>query len=279
MHAYGRHWACQLVYNPKFHEGMGLADHEGVKHFWSRIRKLIPLTRGQWVCVLPLHLPFDLNMSQNSQRIWMIDQYAAFVSAKGRAGLGNWIHRQQHKNVTPNYRAAMATLQDCQIPVRELRVQWEAQRLAQTSIHACKLLVHHILLCVSQLLCIDAPACLRRELDKVLLLQNQINAVEKAIDNTKKTLKGSKASPHSHAALRALELTHARLSNEAEELYVSLNIQETFPELRGLPLEFTQTLLLMWDLKINIRERAVGSFFKWESLDHAVSGRREALGL
>jgi hypothetical protein len=111
------------------------------------------------------------------------------------------------------------------------------------------------------------------------LLQNQIDTVEKAIDDTKKTLQGSKASPHSHAVLHGLELTYARLGNEAEELYASLNIQETFPELRGLPLEFTQTLLVMRDLKINIRKRAIGSFFEWESLDRAVSGRREALGL
>lgn len=54
MHAYGHHWACQLVYSPRFRPGMGLADHEGVERFWSRIRKLIPLTRGQWVCMSPL---------------------------------------------------------------------------------------------------------------------------------------------------------------------------------------------------------------------------------
>jgi hypothetical protein len=143
MHAYGHHWACQLVYNPKFCEGMGLADHEGVERFWSRIRKLIPLTRGQWVRALPLRFLFDLKVSQNSRRIWMIDQYAAFVSAEGHASLGNWIHRQQRKNVTPKHRAAMATLRDCQVPVRELRVQWEAQKLAQTSIRTRKLLVYH----------------------------------------------------------------------------------------------------------------------------------------
>ncbi|KAJ7739076.1 hypothetical protein DFH07DRAFT_752302, partial [Mycena maculata] len=244
MHAYGHHWACQLVYSPRFREGMGLADHEGVERFWSRIRKLIPLTRGQW----------------NSRRIWMIDQYAAFVSAEGRAGLGSWIHRQQRKNVAPKHRAAMITLRECQVPTQELRAQWAAQKVAQTSIRA------------------HAPARLRRELDKVLLLQNQIDAVEKAIDDTKKALQGSKASPHSLTVLRGLERTHERLSKEAEDLYASLNIQEAFPELQGLPLEFAQTLLVMRDLKINIRKRAIGSFFEWESLDRAVSGRREALG-
>ncbi|KAJ7648820.1 hypothetical protein B0H17DRAFT_863390, partial [Mycena rosella] len=53
-------------------------------------------------------------------------------------------------------------------------------------------------------------------------------------------------------------------------LYASLNIQDSFPELQGLPLEFVQTLLLMRDLKINIRKRAVGSFYEWENLDRAV---------
>ncbi|KAJ7922225.1 hypothetical protein B0H13DRAFT_2411706 [Mycena leptocephala] len=227
MHAYGHHWACQLVYSPRFRLGIGLADHEGVERFWSRIRKLIPLTRGQW----------------NSRRLWMIDQYATFVNAEGRAGLGNWIHRQQRKNVTPRHRAAMRTLQECRVPVQDLH----------------------------------APARLRRELSKVLLLQNQIDAVEKAINETKKTLHGS-ISPRSLAVLHSLEKTHERLSSEAEELYASLNIQKDFPELLNLPLEFAQTLLLMRDLKINIRKRAIGSFFEWESLDRAVSGRREALG-
>ncbi|KAF7354322.1 hypothetical protein MVEN_01120600 [Mycena venus] len=241
MHAYGHHWACQLLYSPRFRTGMGIADHEAVERFWSRIRKLIPLTRAQW----------------NSRRIWMLDQYAGFMSDEGRTGLGNWIHRQQRKNLMPKYRAAMKTLQECRVPERELRTEWAAQKKAQTSM---------------------PPARLRRELDKVLSLQTQIDTVEKAIDDTKKTLQGSGASPRSLALLHSLEKTHERLSREAEDLYTSLNIQKTFPELQGLPLEFAQTLLVMRDLKINIRKRAIGSFFEWESLDRAVSGRREPLG-
>ncbi|KAJ7825175.1 hypothetical protein B0H13DRAFT_2375077 [Mycena leptocephala] len=185
MHAYGHHWACQLVYSPRFRAGIGLADHESVERFWSRIRKLIPLTRGQW----------------NSRRIWMIDQYATF---------------------------------ECRVPVQQLRAEWVAQKAAQTSIRA------------------HAPARLRRELDKVLLLQNQIDSIDKAINDTKKTL-------HSSASrIPWLFFT-------AEELYTSLNIQKDFPELRDLPLESTFA-------------NAIGSFFEWESLDRAVSGRREALG-
>ncbi|KAF7372519.1 hypothetical protein MVEN_00113800 [Mycena venus] len=235
MHAYGDHWACQLVYSPRFRPGMGLADHEGVKRFWLRIRNLIPLTRGQW-------------------HIWMIDQYAAFM-----------------------HRAAMKTLQECRVPERELHAEWAAQKEAQTSIHAHKSLLL-ILVRVPQQLCVDAPAHLRHELEKVLSLQTQIDTVEKTIDDTKKTLQGSGASVHLLALLRGLEQTHKRLGREAEELYASLKIQKTFPGLRDLPLEFAQTLHVMRDLKINIRKCAIGSFFEWESLDCAVSGRQGPLG-
>ncbi|KAK7062073.1 hypothetical protein R3P38DRAFT_2494733 [Favolaschia claudopus] len=244
MHAYGHQWACQLVYNPRFRTGMGLADHEGVERFWSRTRKLIPLTRTQW----------------SSRRIWMIDQYAAFVGEEGRASLGAWISRQHDKNIVVKHRSATKTFRECRVTERVVRAEWAAQKEAQTSIRA------------------HAPQRLRRELDKVLSLQTQIDAVEKAIEDTKKTLKGAGAPTSSLKILQGLELTHEKLSTEAEALYGSLNIHDTYPELRGLPLEFTQTLLLMRDLKINIRKRATGSFMEWETLDRAVSGRREPLG-
>jgi hypothetical protein len=43
-------------------------------------------------------------------------------------------------------------------------------------------------------------------------------------------------------------------------------------------LEFVRTLLMARDLKINIRKRAIGSFFEWEKLDRAVGGRDGTLG-
>ncbi|KAJ7653000.1 hypothetical protein B0H17DRAFT_850644, partial [Mycena rosella] len=61
-------------------------------------------------------------------------------------------------------------------------------------------------------------------------------------------------------------------------LYASLNIQNSFPELQALPLEFVRTLLIMRDLKINIRKQAIGSFYEWENLDRVVASRREAFG-
>ncbi|KAJ7696295.1 hypothetical protein B0H17DRAFT_1131077 [Mycena rosella] len=223
-------WVCQIVYSPRLCRGLCLTDAEGVERFWSRIRKLIGITRNQW----------------NSRRIWMINQYTAFVNEEGRDNLGSWIHRQEHKNLVKKCTVANKVLRDCGVPVAELRRNWEEQKAAQTSIRSY------------------APMRLKRELDKVLALQTQIDTVEQSIANVKQSITGPATSA---ALLRSLEKTHETLGSQAQQLYASLNIQDSFPEFQGLPLEFVQTLLLMQDLKINIWKRAVG-----------MGGRREALG-
>ena len=65
---------------------------------------------------------------------------------------------------------------------------------------------------------------------------------------------------------------------KVEELYSSLNVANAFPEIKGLPLEFVRTLLMARDLKINIRKRAIGTFFEWDKLDRAGGGRDQPLG-
>ena len=49
MHAYGHQWACQLVYNPRLREGLGLTEGEGTERIWSKFRKLIGVTRSSAV--------------------------------------------------------------------------------------------------------------------------------------------------------------------------------------------------------------------------------------
>jgi hypothetical protein len=53
MHAYGHQWACQVVYNPRFKDGVGLTDGEGVERFWSRMRILVGVERNSAVRSLP----------------------------------------------------------------------------------------------------------------------------------------------------------------------------------------------------------------------------------
>ena len=126
----------------------------------------------------------------------------------------------------------------------------------------------------------DAPARLKKELDTVLALQADLDAVDVAIQSTRLAL--SKANFQSTAAslniLTGLEKGQERLKEKVETLYMSLNVHESFPELDGIDLEFVRTLLMARDLKINIRKRAIGSFFEWDKLDQAVGGRDAAIG-
>lgn len=71
----------------------------------------------------------------------MIDQYAAFVNQDGRDSLGDWIQRQRDKNLTTKYQTAIKVIQECRVPVTELRRQWTEQKAAQTLIRARKSIV------------------------------------------------------------------------------------------------------------------------------------------
>jgi len=79
-------------------------------------------------------------------------------------------------------------------------------------------------------------------------------------------------------ALESLERGHDHLLNKVDILYTSLNIHDKFPELHSVSLEFVRILLLACDLKMNIRQRAIGSFFEWDKLDRAVGGKQKTLG-
>ncbi|KAJ7923347.1 hypothetical protein B0H13DRAFT_1602762, partial [Mycena leptocephala] len=243
MHSYRHRWLCQLLFGPRFALSAGITDHKDVERIWLRTRKMVPLTRNQW----------------NSRRIWMINQYGAFLNAEGQENLGAWIERQE-KKLRTKLRAALRTFHACGVTEEELRRHWEDQKEAQMSMHS------------------HAPARLRRELDKVLALQTQIDGVEKAIHDAKQEITGSDVPPNTVSLIRRLEATHDKLSQEAEDLYASLNISGSFPELADLPRAFAHTLLIVHDLKIVIRRRAIASFREWEEPDRAVAGRREPLG-
>jgi hypothetical protein len=112
----------------------------------------------------------------------------------------------------------------------------------------------------------------------VLTLQAEVDMVEKGIQTAKTTIVKSECSQESLLLIQGLERTHERLREKIEKLYASLNVHDAFPELRGINLEFVRTLLMARDLKMNIRKRAISSFFEWEKLDRAVGGHHEPLG-
>ncbi|CAK5276406.1 unnamed protein product [Mycena citricolor] len=261
MHSFGHEWDCQLEYSPRFRPGMGISDMEGVERFWSRMRKLIAVTRRQWVSSFFLFLSNVLMCHlQNTRRIWMLDEHTAFINEEGCDNLGDWLDRQQTQNLLPKYQDALNMIRECQIPESELRQQWFDQKRAQRTKPTKR------------------SARFRKELDKVIALQTEIEDVNTAIEEARKSIESAGGCRQSLAHLLELEESHMELSDRADALYASLNLRENFPQLVGLPGDFVKTLLVLHDLKISIRKRAVGSFYEMETLDRAVGGRKEALG-
>ncbi|KAJ7598205.1 hypothetical protein C8J56DRAFT_1091394, partial [Mycena floridula] len=243
MHAYAHQWSCQVVFNPRMRIGLGLTDGEGVERIWSALRDLIALTRH----------------ASRSRRLWMIDRLVQSTAACHRDTLGEWI-RNKLKQLKSAVLKQQAVLRNCPDSPEEIHLQWEAQRASQTSMRA------HL------------PARLKKQLHQVLCLQGDIEGLEGSICSVRATLKQVPGSTTALARLRVLEVTHARMKAEADELYASLNVTETYPELEGIDISFVQVLLLACDLKMSLRRRIIGCFFEMDRLDQAVGGGNEALG-
>ena len=124
----------------------------------------------------------------------------------------------------------------------------------------------------------DAPAKLKRDLDAVLNLQAELDSINQHFVSVQKIISEDTKNKEASHFLDSLRRTHERAISKVEELYVSLNVADAFPEVKGLPLEFMRVLLMARDLKINIRKRAIGTFFEWERLDQAAGGRDQPLG-
>ncbi|KAI0259143.1 hypothetical protein BC834DRAFT_926329 [Gloeopeniophorella convolvens] len=118
MHAYGHQWSCQLAYNPRFQSGMALTDGEGVERLWSRLRKLIPITRS----------------SSRSKRLWLIDRQLRAIHMELRDCLGTWITNRLRNGATRLKEAAEDIHQGTTCPEIELRSEWESQKASQLSI-------------------------------------------------------------------------------------------------------------------------------------------------
>ncbi|KAI0669310.1 hypothetical protein C8Q78DRAFT_1095812 [Trametes maxima] len=244
MHAYGHQWACQLVYNPRLREGLGWSEGEGTERIWSKFRKLIGVTRS----------------SARSRRIWLLDRHADAINRPAREELGNWIRGRLKKGVEARNVAAHKDLAETKTSLDELRKQWEEQRAAQLSVKR------------------HAPARLKKELDSVLNLLAELETVETAMARLQAQVESGEEYPIVHEYIASLKRTHSRAVAKVEGLYASLNVPHDFPELKGLPLHFVRILLMARDLKMNIRKRAIGSFFEWDKLSRAAGGQDQPLG-
>ncbi len=125
----------------------------------------------------------------------------------------------------------------------------------------------------------DAPARLKRELDTVINLQTELDAIQKSLASVGDAIPQNNDNMEAIECFASLHRSHSRTVERVEKLYASLNVPAGFPELDGLPIDFVQILMMARDLKINIRKRAIGSFFEWDKLDRAAGGRDQPLGM
>ena len=207
----------------------------------------------------------------------MLDRHADVVNAAARENLGGWIRSRLKNGVEARAQAAEKEISQTQLPCAELRAQWHQQRAAQLNVKARK--YHQCSLMTFTLsFKLDTPAKLKRELDAVLNLQTELNAIEGYFKHIQKAISEDSGNPEVLHFLESLRRTHEKTLSKVEGLYTSLNVGESFPEIEGLPLEYVRTLLLARDLKINIRKRAIGTFYEWNRLDRAAGGRDQPLG-
>ena len=103
----------------------------------------------------------------------------------------------------------------------------------------------------------------------MLTLQADLDNSNKVLQLARATIEKGNASPGIMDALMT----------KAEALYSSLNMHDQFPELKNISLDFVQILLMAQDLKMNIRKKAVGTFFEWDKLNRAVGGKDKPLGV
>ncbi|EAU87769.2 hypothetical protein CC1G_11047 [Coprinopsis cinerea okayama7 len=237
MHAYAHQWACQLGYNPRLQDGMALSDGEGVERIWSQLRRLIPIERN---CAA-------------EKRIWLIDRQTHYINRMLRDGLGDTIRRRLTKAVVQHEAEALAIIEDVDLSRDELERQWEDQRTSQMSVRSY------------------GTKSAKKELDAIINLQTEMDAIEKNLKAARKALKGSKT----QAAKKVGNLASksAELQEMIDEIYGALDLPVNIPELEGVSYEYLRQLILLRDVKDNIRKRAIGSFFEIDRLDQAVGGR------
>ncbi|EJD38117.1 hypothetical protein AURDEDRAFT_33125, partial [Auricularia subglabra TFB-10046 SS5] len=245
MHAYAHQWECQIVYSPGLNPGYGLSDGEGCERLWSRIRKLIS----------------NLRSAARQMRLITLDRHVKFVAESIRDDLGRWLRRKWEALKLREYEARK-TIALSGHSADFLREQWASQRDAQLEVRR-----------------MTAPR-LRKELEAVMALQDQIEAVQESIVSAQTAVDNSRTAPAAaaHPHLDDLRATHEQLTIQADALYASLNVEQAFPAIQDFGVEFVRTLIMCYDAKCIARRKLTGRFFEWDHLDQAAGGSGEPLG-
>ncbi|EJD33547.1 hypothetical protein AURDEDRAFT_76906, partial [Auricularia subglabra TFB-10046 SS5] len=244
MHAYAHQWECQIVYSPRLNPSYGLSDGEGCERLWLRIRKLIS----------------NLRSAARQMRLITLDRHVQFVADAIRDDSGRWLGRKWAALKTREYEARKEIALSGH-SAQFLREQWASQREAQLQVRR-----------------MTAPR-LRKELEAVMALQDQIEAVEESIVSAQSAIDNSRApSEDAREHLSELRATLEQLTHQADALYASLNVEQAFPAIQDFGIDFVRALIMCYDAKCIARRKLTGRFFEYDHLDQAAGGSGEPLG-
>ncbi|EJD42623.1 hypothetical protein AURDEDRAFT_67410 [Auricularia subglabra TFB-10046 SS5] len=243
MHAYAHQWECQLVFSPRMKLGLGLTDGEGVERLWSRLRKLIG----------------HLRHVSKERRLIILDRHMEWIASKMRDDMGRWLSAKW-KALVLRERSARAEVVQSGRSAEFLRRQWSEQREHQLNVRRL------------------TPPRLRKELEAVMALQDNIESVEEAITSAEAAVKRCRRGGErvqSLARLEELRETHTQLTKQADALYSALNVEDTFPGVHDLGYDFVRALIMAYDAKCIARRKLIGRFFEWDYLDQASVGTHQ----
>ncbi|KAJ2912261.1 hypothetical protein MD484_g8155, partial [Candolleomyces efflorescens] len=244
MHSYVHEWSCQLYYNPRFQDGLGLTDGENVERLWSRTRGLIPVCRT----------------SGKHRRVWLIDRRLRVIAKELKEELGFWISRRLKKGTQAQGQEAQQILDECKIEEAVLATQWADQRSAQTSTRSL------------------APKRLKTHLGNILNIHTDINELEATIEKSLKLVSKGSLPETCRPAISNLQTQLQKIEANAQLLYNAINIPEEFPSLRGVDVEFIRKLYLIREVKASVQRKATSAFWEFDKLDRATGGKDIALG-
>ena len=236
---------------------MGPTDGECSKRLWSRLRSLIATTRACSVsarvvgCQIVSDMLFDF---QRARWIWFLDNKLLHIGSQTRKDLGARHIRKISKDIDVQSALTSEDIASCGIQAEVLREEWTAQRQAQCSVRSHTWVISYSLISLlTRPLTVDAPTVLKKNLAKLLDIQQNVDALSNTVNAVMSSLEINQGSgSQAQTALAQIVSYQSGLIATCEKLYASLNIPGDFENAQGISVEYLQTLLLARDLKVNI---------------------------
>ncbi|KZV94701.1 hypothetical protein EXIGLDRAFT_586684, partial [Exidia glandulosa HHB12029] len=258
FHAYGHHWACQLVFHPRKREGFGLTDGEGCERFWSAIR----------------HLIAGLRVTGFHRRLFVLDRQIEWLQHESMWKVGRWLLRRYNDAVERRNNVKLI-LDRSGVTRADLALEWQAQVTAQLvkpprqSANAADKIINDLLLALGTVHDLrqelkEERARLRKvhkmssaevtaTTTRVDSLKHDIETVESRISNLQASL-GSKAARSRWNSMRGDAYLRCRVNARAMRATIRSTLVSYKFERRKVERTFRHQLMRMYSFHTQTRD-------------------------